>query len=76
MTVPQNISLLILPAYAPELNPVENVWQYLRQNVLAHRVFDGYDQIVDACCDAWNAFVNKPEVVPSITRRQWASVNV
>ena len=76
LTVPDNISLLLLPPYAPELNPVENVWQYLRQNFLAHRVFEGYDQIVDACCDAWNRFVNNPKIVQSITSRHWAKVNV
>jgi transposase len=76
LTVPDNISLLVLPPYAPELNPVENVWQYLRQNFLAHRVFEGYEQIVDACRDAWNRFANNPEIVKSITSRQWGKVNV
>jgi len=40
LTIPDNISLLKLPAYAPELNPVENVWQCLRRNKLAHRLYD------------------------------------
>lgn len=80
LTVPENISLLLLPPYAPELNPVENVWQYLRQNFLAHRVFEGYGQIVDACCDAWNRraknrCTNNPEAAPSIASRQWARAN-
>ena len=39
LRVPENISLLPLPAYSPELNPVENVWQFLRQNYLANSVF-------------------------------------
>jgi transposase len=42
LTVPDNISLLHLPPYCPELNPVENIWQYLRQNFLSNRVFDSY----------------------------------
>ena len=37
-----------LPPYAPELNPTENIWEYLRKNYLALRVFDDYDAIVDA----------------------------
>jgi hypothetical protein len=37
---PDNLTLLLLPAYAPELNPVENVWEYLRKNKLANTVFD------------------------------------
>ena len=45
---PTNISLLPLPPRSPELNPVENIWQYLRQSCLSNRVFDGYDAILDA----------------------------
>ena len=51
---PPNISLVFLPSYSPELNPVENVWQYIRQNWLSNRIFDDYDAIVDAACKAWN----------------------
>ena len=75
LAVPANITLLTLPPYSPELNPVENVWQFLRQNRLANRVFDSYDAIVDVCCDAWNALLAIPERVASITSRNWAQVN-
>ena len=70
--LPANISLLTLPAYAPELNPVENVWQFLRQNHLANRVFEDYDAILDACCQAWQSFLSKPDNIASITQREWA----
>lgn len=40
--------------YAPQLNPVERVWLYLRERHLSHRRLAGYDAIVDACCAAWN----------------------
>ncbi len=69
---PHNISLLPLPSYSPELNPVKNVWQFLRQNHLANRGFATYDAIVDACCDAWNALVAAPDAVRSIASREWA----
>jgi len=49
LVVPRNISLLPLPPRSPELNPVENVWQYLRDNFLSNRVFKGYDDIVAHC---------------------------
>lgn len=75
LKVPDNISLLKLPAYSPELNPVENIWQYLRQNRLSNIVFDTYDAIVDACCDAWNALTAQPGLIRSIATREWASVN-
>jgi transposase len=71
--VPDNISLLHLPSYSPELNPAENVWQYLRQNFLSNRVFETYDAIVDACCAAWNALMAQPKRLRSITSREWAT---
>lgn len=74
LRVPDNISLLPLPPYSPELNPVENVWQFLRQNHLSNRVYDTYDAIVDACCDAWNALVAEPARITSIATRDWAAV--
>ena len=75
LVVPDNLSLLTLPPYSPELNPVENIWQYLRANWLAISVFDSYDAIVDACCAAWNRFANDPKTVTSITSRAWAQVS-
>ena len=71
LIVPANISLLELPPYAPELNPVENIWQFLRANWLAISVFDDYHAIVDACCDAWNRFADHPQTVTSISQRAW-----
>ena len=74
LRVPKNISLLHPPPYSPELNPVENIWQFLRQNHLGNRVFESYAAIVDACCAAWNALVAEPGHITSITTRDWASV--
>ena len=72
LSVPDNVSLLLLPPYSPELNPQENVWQYLRQNYLANRVFETYEAIVDACCHAWNSLTAVPERITSIATRDWA----
>lgn len=72
LRVPENISLLPLPPYAPELNPVEQVWAYLRANLLSHRVWNSYNAIVGGCCDAWNKLMSTPERLASITRRTWA----
>ncbi len=71
---PDNLTLLPLPPYAPELNPAELIWQFLRQNQLSNRVFDSYDAIVDACCSAWNALMAAPERIASIATRPWATV--
>ena len=75
LVVPDTISLLILPPYAPELNGAENIWKYLRNNNLANRLYRDYRHIVDACCDAWNDFLAIPERVASVTRRDWANVS-
>ena len=57
--MPDNITLLTLPPYAPELNPMENVWEYLRKNKLAITVFNDYVHIIDKSCDAWNFFAER-----------------
>src|SRR4028119_1720385 len=72
LAVPKNIPLVFLPSRAPELNPVENVWQYLRQNWLSNRVFDTYEDIIDAACDAWRNLIAKPDITTSIGDRKWA----
>ena len=54
LVVPPNITIMALPPKCPELNPVENVWQFLRDNWLSNRVFKSYDDLVDHCCAAWN----------------------
>ena len=74
LRVPDNVSLLRLPPYAPELNPIENVWEYLRGNLLSMSVWDSYEQIVDACCNAWNAFIHDTARVISVTSWAWATV--
>jgi transposase len=68
LKLPGNVSTLTLPSYSPELNPQENIWQYLRQNYLANRVFNTYDAVVDA----WNALIKQPERITSIATREWA----
>ncbi len=73
LAVPKNISLILLPSRSPELNPVENIWQYLRQTWLSNRVFETYDDIVEAACDAWRRLIAQPKTITSIGSRNWAS---
>ncbi len=54
---------------------MKNVWEYLRKNKLANTVFDAYDAILDACCNAWTFFANDPATVASITSRAWANAS-
>jgi transposase len=55
LRVPETITLVPLPAYSPELNPVERIWLYLREEFLTHCVFNSMDEIITACCEAWNS---------------------
>ncbi len=75
LELPHNITPVRLPPYAPELNPTENIWEYLRKNNLALRVLDDYDAIVEACCTAWNDLLAIPDRIASITKRKWAIVS-
>ena len=75
LTVPDNITLLSLPPYAPELNPMELVWEYLRGNKLCALVWDTYDAIVEACRRAWRFLTDDPGRIRSIGTREWASVS-
>lgn len=60
-----------LPPYAPELNPVERVWLYLRERFLSLRVFTDYRALVDACCQAWNRLVAEPGRLRSLRDQPW-----
>mgnify|MGYP003680474198 CR=1 FL=1 len=50
LIVPKNLTIILLPSKSPELNPVENIWQYLRSNYLSNPVFKDDTAIVDAAC--------------------------
>jgi hypothetical protein len=72
LDIPVNMTLLPLPPRTPELNPVENVWQYMRENWLSSRIFQSYDDIVAHCCHAWNKLIDRPWQIMGIGLRQWA----
>ena len=67
ITVPANVSLIFLPPYAPQLNPVERIWLYLRERFLSLRLFADLGGIIDRCCDAWNRLVAEPGRIASLT---------
>lgn len=75
LRIPSNISLLPLPPRSPELNPQENIWQFMRQNWLSNRVFKSFTDIIDHCCYAWNSLIDQPWKIMSIGLRDWAYVS-
>ena len=70
----ENLSIIHLPAYSPELNPVELVWQWLRQRELANRRFANYEDIVEQLSRAWNSFRGDVERVKSMCFRGWINL--
>ena len=64
LAVPENISVLLLPPYSPELNPVERLWAYMRSHFLANRVFDDYTHLLHAGAEAWQKLT--PELIRSV----------
>ena len=74
LEVPANLTIILLPSRSPELNPVENIWQYLRANWLSNRVFEDDNAIIDAGCEAWNKLIAQPETIASIGMRKWAHI--
>ena len=68
----KNVSILKLPPYSQELNPIERVWRQLKQTSLSNRCYKGYEQIVEAGCIAWNALVAEKDKLCSLVACEWA----
>jgi transposase len=71
LAVPENITLIPLPPYSPELNPVERVWLYLKERFLSHRLLDDYDAIVTAACKAWNRLEAEAGRIKTLCSYPW-----
>ncbi len=71
LEIPDNDSLLRLPPYSPELNPVETVFQFLKQGNFANRVF-ATAEMKDRVEKVWNDFARTPGRVASPAKRSWA----
>jgi transposase len=69
LNVPGNITLMHLPPYSPELNPVERLWLYLRNHYLSNRLFADEDNLWNACRNAWNRI--EPDRFNTICNTQW-----
>ena len=69
-----NLSIMHLPPYSPELNPIEQVWSWLRQNDLANFAFKDYEDIVEQVARAWNNFRHQVEQVKTLCQREWINL--
>jgi len=74
LAIPSNISILKLPPYSPELNPMEQVFQQLRKLKLSNACYNDFDDIDNACVEAWNSFVGVKGNIKRLASRKWANV--
>jgi len=75
LKLPSNLTLLPLPSASPELNPAENIWEFLRNNYLSAQVFNTYTDILDSVEDAWHKLIDELGRIASITAREWAVID-
>lgn len=68
LQVPENVSLIELPPYSPQLNPIENLWHYLRSHHWSNRWYEDYDALMDAAIDAWRKAALDSELMKSVCR--------
>ena len=69
--IPDTLTLVELPPYSPELNPVERLWLYLRERYLSIRVLDDTEAIIEACCRAWIQLIAEPGRIHSLCAYPW-----
>jgi len=74
LNIPDHITIMPLPPYSPELNPVEQIWQQLRRTDFSNRCFDGCAEIVSVCCQAWNEFAKCSQSIHQLCSREWATL--
>lgn len=71
LRIPKNIVLLFLPPYSPELNPVEHIWEYLRENYFGNRVFESLDIVENVLCSGIQNLAKDNKLVSPLTRFDW-----
>ena len=71
LKVPANMTLIPLPPYSPQLNPIERLWLHLKARFLSHRLHADYDAIVDAVCVAWNRLRAETGTITSLCSYPW-----
>lgn len=71
LRIPSTLRLLALPPYSPELNPVEHLWDHLREAVIGNATFATLDDVIDALCDGLRALDQQPDLVRSMTSFDW-----
>ena len=71
LRLPANVTILPLPPYSPELNPLENLWHYLRSHHWSNREYADYDALRQAACDAWRTTCLDPEIIKTVCNARY-----
>ncbi len=66
LRVPANVTLIQLPAYSPELNPLENLWHYLKSHYWSNRAYANYEELETAAIEAWKTAVLDPNLMKTV----------
>ena len=69
LNIPENIELMFIPPYTPELNPIEQIWKEIREKGFTNEVFPTLEHVIDRLCEIINNLTN--DVVKSICKREW-----
>ena len=67
LIIPENIRLIPQPAYSPEHNPVEHIWEELREKAFSNRIFASLDAVIDTLCDQLQRLENNSKLLHSMT---------
>jgi transposase len=72
LNIPDNISILLLPPYSPQLNPVEHLWKYIReQKGFNNRIFQSIDEVTNCLSEALAAVANEEDIIRSLCHYNW-----
>jgi transposase len=67
LVIPENIRLIAQPAYSPELNPVEHLWEEIREKAFYNRTFESLDAVIDTLCQELVHLEGSPDLLRSLT---------
>jgi transposase len=71
LSVPDNVALIFLPPYSPELNPVEHIWEHIRENGFSNKAFNSIEAVEDQLMESLQALENDTEPVANMTGFPW-----
>lgn len=69
LNIPENIKIIFIPPYTPEMNPIEQIWKEIRKRGFKNEVFKTLDKVIDRLCDTVCSLT--ADVIKSITSRDW-----